>query len=134
MTVPICYRPHGRRTSLSDQGSAEPLFVLPVVFVMVLAVVQAGVWAHAQHRAQAVASQTLAAARAFDGTTAVAYEQAEHAQEQLGGGVLQRLDVKVECTGQVARVKVTGRAASMLPGVGVPVSSEASGPVEHLAP
>ncbi|RKS04971.1 TadE-like protein [Nocardiopsis sp. Huas11] len=127
---------HARKwlTARSDQGSAEVLFVLPVVFVMVLAVVQAGVWAHAQHRAQAVASQTLAAARAFDGTAAGAYERAEQARDQLGGGVLQGAQVEVQRTGQRARVRVTGQAVSLLPGVVVPVTYEAAGPVERLTP
>jgi hypothetical protein len=105
-----------------------------VVFVMVLAVVQAGVWAHAQHRAQAIASQALAAARAFDSTAAGAYERSELAQQQLGGGVLQGVQVDVDRGGDLARVRVTGRAVSLLPGVAVPVSSEVSGPVERLTP
>ncbi|WP_159944926.1 hypothetical protein [Nocardiopsis sp. FR6] len=105
-----------------------------MLFMMVLAVVQAGMWAHAQHRAQAVASQALAAARAFDGTTAVAYERAEQAQDQLGRGVLRAVKVDVDRGTDQARVRVTGHAVSLLPGVGLPVSSEVSGPVERLAP
>ncbi|MEV2279424.1 TadE/TadG family type IV pilus assembly protein [Nocardiopsis sp. NPDC049922] len=118
----------------SDRGSAEPLFILPIVFVMVVGVVQVGVWAHAQHRAQAIASQTLAAARAYDGSTALARERAEQAQTQLGGRVLRRVEVEVDRTVEAARVQVTARSASLLPGVGLPVSSEMSGPVEHLTP
>ncbi|WDZ90570.1 TadE family protein [Nocardiopsis sp. HUAS JQ3] len=117
-----------------DRGSAELLFILPLVFVMVLGVVQAGVWAHAQHRAQTVASQTLAAARAFDGTTASAYARAEQAQDQLGGGILHQVEIEVDRTVELARVRVRGQVVSLLPGVKVPVSSEVSGPVERLTP
>ncbi|MEE2038929.1 hypothetical protein Q8791_17055 [Nocardiopsis sp. CT-R113] len=110
------------------------MFILPITFVMVLAVVQVGLWAHAQHRAQAIASQTLAAARAFDGTTAGANERAEQAQEQLGGGVLRTMEVDIDRSAYLARVRVTGKAVSLLPGMGVPVASEMFGPVERLVP
>ncbi|WP_075926992.1 TadE/TadG family type IV pilus assembly protein [Nocardiopsis sp. CNR-923] len=122
------------RERQDDRGSAEPLFILPIVFVMVLAVAQVGVWAHAQHRAQAIASQTLAAARSFDGSTALARERAEHAQTQLGGGMLRRVEVEVDRTVQAARVRVRGQVVSLLPGVDLPVASEMSGPVERLTP
>ena len=120
--------------SRSDRGSAESLFILPVLFVLVLAVVQVGLWAHAQHRAQTVASQALSAARAFDGTTAAAYERAEQAHDQLGGNVLRQVRVEAERGSEQARVRVDGQAPSLLPGARVPVSSQVSGPVEHLAP
>ncbi|MCY9785177.1 pilus assembly protein [Nocardiopsis sp. EMB25] len=127
-------RRYQRWGSRSDRGSAEPLFILPIVFVMVVGVAQVGVWAHAQHRAQAIAAQTLAAARAFDGSTALAHERAEQAQTQLGGGMLRRVEVEVERTVDLASVQVTARSASLLPGVGLPVASELSGPVERLTP
>ncbi|WP_306369674.1 TadE/TadG family type IV pilus assembly protein [Nocardiopsis sp. CC223A] len=117
-----------------DRGSAEPLFVLPLVFVMVLAVAQVGLWAHAQHRVQVIAAQALAAARSFDGTVHQAREQAARAEEQLGGGILQGTEVEVERRPEAARVRVSGRAVSLVPGVGVPVSSEVTGPVERLVP
>ncbi|WP_373295724.1 TadE/TadG family type IV pilus assembly protein [Nocardiopsis kunsanensis] len=121
-------------TRRGDRGSAEPLFILPVVFVMVLGVVQVGVWAHAQHRVQAVASQTLASARALNGSTALAYQRAEQAQEQLGGAMLQRVEVDVTREPEQARVLVRAQAVSVVPGATLPVSMRVSGPIEHLAP
>ncbi|MEU3214189.1 TadE/TadG family type IV pilus assembly protein [Nocardiopsis alba] len=136
MTHSVHLRPRPCRWwgSRSDQGSAEALFVLPLAFVMVLSVVQVGLWAHAQHRAQTVAAQALSAARAFDGTTAAAYERAEQAHDQLGGNVLREVQVEAERGPEQARVRVSGQAPSLLPGARVPVSSQVSGPVEHLAP
>lgn len=122
------------RRSDDDRGSAEPLFVLPIVFAMVLAVAQAGVWAHAQHRTQAIASQALASARAFDGSAEAARERAEQAREHLGGGVLHRVEVEVDRTTDLARVRVAARTVGLVPGTGLPVSAEMSGPVERLAP
>ncbi|WP_436888475.1 TadE/TadG family type IV pilus assembly protein [Nocardiopsis dassonvillei] len=101
---------------------------------MVLAVAQVGVWAHAQHRTQAIASQTLVAARAFDGSAASAHGRAEQAREQLGGGMLHRMEVEVDRTADLARVRVAARTVSLVPGTGLPVSAEMSGPVERLAP
>nr|WP_272980748.1 hypothetical protein [Nocardiopsis kunsanensis] len=104
------------------------------MFVMVLGVVQVGVWAHAQHRVQAVASQTLASARALNGSTALAYQRAEQAQEQLGGAMLQRVEVDVTREPEQARVLVRAQAVSVVPGATLPVSMRVSGPIEHLAP
>lgn len=122
------------RSTDRDRGSAEPLFILPMVLVMLLGVIQVGVWAHAQHRAQTIASQALAAARAYDGSTASAHEQAEQARQQLGGHMLRQVDVHVGRGTNQAWVRVEARAVSLVPGVGVPVVSEVSGPVERLVP
>ncbi|OKI21362.1 hypothetical protein A6A08_21210 [Nocardiopsis sp. TSRI0078] len=105
-----------------------------MVFVMLLGVIQVGVWAHAQHRVQVISSQALATARAYDGSAAAAYEQAEQAREQLGGGVLHQVDVRIDRGAAHARVRVGARAVSLLPGAGLPVASEVSGPVERLTP
>lgn len=134
MTASVSGRSRRSWRAREDRGSAEPLFVLPLIFVMILGVVQTGMWAHAQHRAQAIASQTLASARAFGGTTASACARAEQAQEQLGGGALHQVEVEVDRTVELARVRVRGQGMSLLPGVKVPVTSEMSGPVERLAP
>ncbi|WP_236567996.1 TadE family protein [Nocardiopsis sp. FR6] len=131
---PASHRSSRRRTGHDDQGSAEPLFILPLVFVMLLGVIQVGMWAHAQHRVQAVSSQALATARAYDGSVAEAHEQAEQAREQLGGGMLRQVDVRVDRGAAHARVRVGARAVSLLPGTGLPVASEVSGPVERLTP
>lgn len=133
MSTPVRRRP-GPRSSGSDRGSAEPLFILPLVFVMLLGVVQTGLWAHAQHRAQAIASQALAAARAYEGSAVSAYEQAGQAREQLGGGMLRQTEVDVRRGAAQARVRVEAQMVSLLPGVSLPVVSEVSGPVERFAP
>lgn len=105
-----------------------------MVFVMVLGVVQVGVWAHAQHRVQAVASQTLASARALNGSTALAHQRAEQAQEQLGGAMLRQVEVDVTREPDQARVLVRAQAVSVVPGSTLPVSTQVSGPIEHLTP
>lgn len=134
MNVPALRRDARKRVESSDRGSAEPLFILPLVFVMLLGVVQVGLWAHAQHRAQAIASQALAAVRAYDGSAASAYEQTAQAREQLGGGVLHQFDVRINRGTERAQVRVRARTVSLLPGGGLPVVSEVSGPVERLVP
>nr|WP_273474196.1 TadE/TadG family type IV pilus assembly protein [Nocardiopsis sinuspersici] len=107
---------------------------MPIVFAMLLGVVQVGLWAHAQHRAQAIASQALAAARTYDGSTALAYDRAEQAQDQLGGGMLHQVDVQVDRGAERTRVRVEAQVVSLLPGAGLPVAAELSGPVERLTP
>lgn len=115
-----------------DRASADVLFVLPIVFVMVLGVVQTGMWAHAQHRAQTIAAQALSTARAHDGSAEAARGRAEQAREQLGGDLLHQVRVEVDRDATRARVQVRAQTFSLLSGWSLPVHAQVSGPVEHL--
>jgi Flp pilus assembly protein TadG len=113
----------------------EVTLATPLLLLLLLLVVQFGVWWHATHVAQAGADQALAAARAHDGTPGAGQGQAPTVLDQLAGDVLlhPRVDVNavtVDGRPQV-RVEVAGTAATVVPGFALPVRVVAQGPVER---
>ena len=121
----------------SDRGSAtaETVIVVPLAFLVLMTVVQFGVWAHATHIAHAAATTGLAAARADGRTAAAGQREATGLLATLGGGGL--LDDPVIVTTREpdrATVRVEGTAASVVPGLRLPVRVEVSGPVDRFVP
>ncbi|WP_017623442.1 TadE family protein [Nocardiopsis chromatogenes] len=117
-----------------DAGSTELVMVLPIAFTMLLAVFQLGLWAHAQHRAEAIAERAMAAARAHDATAGTGTRAGEEAAAQLKGGILHDPMVSVARGGGQARASVTGTTYGLIPGWTPAVRALRSGPVERLTP
>ena len=113
-----------------DRGSADLAISLAVCFFLLMLIVQVGTWAHAQHRAQAIAEQTLSALRAADATTATGTARAEQATTDLGGELLRHTTVEVERGTATARVEVQAVVRGPIPGWAPPVHAELSAPVE----
>ncbi|MDA2809917.1 TadE/TadG family type IV pilus assembly protein [Nocardiopsis sp. RSe5-2] len=116
----------------SDRGSAELAVATPLLLLLLLLVIQAGLVAHASQVAQSIATTALAEARAVDATDADGQAAGEHAGEQLGGRLLRGLNVEVHRDDEAARVVVTAQVPSVLPGLTWPIRHESSGPVERF--
>lgn len=110
--------------------SVELVVATPLLLLLLLAAVQAGVWWHAVHVAESVAAHALAAARVEGGTAAGGRAAGERVLAQLAGPLLAGADVEVERTPDTARVVVTGTAPVVIPGVALPVRAGASGATE----
>lgn len=113
--------------------AVEAAVVVPAALLLILVLVQAGVYWHAYHVAHATADVALAAARA-DGATA---EQAHTVgtgflDQRGGGGLLADPQITVERTDAQATVRVEGSAGTVIPGLSIPVSVELTGPVERF--
>ncbi|WP_433697044.1 TadE family protein [Nocardiopsis sp. CA-288880] len=121
-----------RLAGRGDRGSADVLFAVPLMFAMLLGILQYGMWTHAHHRAQAVATEALAAGRAFDGSERQGRERGHAMVHDLGGAVLQDVRVRVERRAGTTRATVTGTAVSLVPGWYPPVETTLSGPTEHV--
>lgn len=121
-----------RRGRGRDDGSVsvELVVAAPLLLVLLLAAVQAGVWWHATHIAESVAAHALAAARVQDGTDDTGRAAGDRALAQLAGQVLTGATVAVTRDPQDARVEVTGTAMTVIPGLALPVRAAASGPTE----
>ncbi|GAA4956756.1 hypothetical protein GCM10023224_48250 [Streptomonospora halophila] len=113
-----------------DRGSVELAVATPLMLVLVLLVVQAAVWAHADHVAATVARRGLEAARAVEGDGAQA--QAEAAADSLGGTLLTHRSVVVERGPENVRVVVAAEVPSLIPGMTWPVRHELTGPAERF--
>ena len=124
------------RRPVGDEGSvsAKLAVATPLLLLMILAVLQAGLWSHATHIAQAAAVQGLGDLRAETGTEASACAQTRLLLDQLGHGPLTVTDVACTRTADTAVVEVHGTAAAVFPLATIPVRARASGPVERFVP
>jgi len=79
-----------RRRLAGDRGagSAEIVVATPLLMLLILLVIQFGIWAHATHVAQATAEEALAAARVQGGTAAAGQARARQVLGQIGGAIL----------------------------------------------
>lgn len=111
-------------------GTLEVAVLFPVVLLIVMAILQTGLWYHGRSVALAAAQEGVAAGRAELSSVGHAHEAAAAFAEKVGA----LDDVSVSTTGSSAtriRVTVTGRVPSLIPGVPIAVSQEASGAVER---
>jgi hypothetical protein len=111
----------------------ELVIATPLLALLLLLVVQFGVWAHAQHIAQAAANEALQVARAYHSSAAAGDAQAGELLDQAGGSILTDRSVSVTRTATTVMVTITGRAATVVPGLRAPVRISVTGPVERVA-
>ncbi len=104
----------------------------PFVMVLILLVVQFGVWQHAGHVAEVIAAEALAAARVHAGTAGAGQAKASSLLSQLGRSVLRSPEVSVSRTADAARVEISGVAQPVLPFLKLPVHSVAYGQTERF--
>ncbi|HUY67173.1 MAG TPA: TadE family protein [Acidimicrobiales bacterium] len=129
-----------------DRGSVvvEALLVVPVMMLILLAVVQFALWAHAAQVAQLAASEGDRVARS-PGTspgagTAVGTAAAVAAGVNRARYVMEGPGSDLESAGAFAstlpgdrvRISVTGTALPILPGLSLPVSATVVGPVQEF--
>lgn len=121
-----------RRALRGDSGAAtvELVVATPLLLLMLMVIVQFALWSHAEHVAQAAASQALAAARVDGGTTAAGAGQARRLLADLAGGPLENPDVDVARSATAVTVRISGTATAVVPFLKLPVRAEAAGPVE----
>jgi Flp pilus assembly protein TadG len=124
----------GGRRGARDQGAAttELVIATPLLGLLLMLVVQFGVWAHAQHIAQAAANEALQVARAYQSSAAAGTAQGQAILDQTGGSVLTDRSVSVTRTPTTVTVTVTGHATSVVPGFSPTVRVTVSGPVERV--
>ena len=119
-----------------ERGAAtlELVVLFPALLLLVLTIVQAGLFFYARTLALAAAQEGVRAGRA---QSAEPRRGVKQAHEFLAATAEHTLyDVAVSAAGSSpaqVRIQVTGRAPSVLPGVpGLPVSQEARGPRERF--
>ncbi|RAG86213.1 pilus assembly protein [Streptacidiphilus pinicola] len=126
--------PSAEDTSLADEGSATVETALAMVLLMLLlmGIVQFALVEHASHIAKAAAANALAQAQTEDGTAADGNGAGAQALAQLGGDVLQHARLTVVRTSDQVTAVVHGQVLSVFPGLHLPVTAHAAGPVERV--
>lgn len=115
-----------------DRGDATTQLVLltPVLLVVLMAIVQLGLWLHAANLATATADRAVAAAAPL-GSTAAAGVDAGVAFAAEAGAALDGPPV-VDRTGTTVRVTVRVRLPRLVPGVPRTVTRQVAAPVERF--
>lgn len=122
------------RRGAGDAGAVttELVIATPLLGLLLMLVVQFGVWAHAQHIAQAAANEALQAARAYQSSAAAGTVQGEAILDQTAGSILTDASVSVTRTATTVTVTVVGQAATVVPGLRPSVRVTVSGPAERV--
>ncbi len=113
--------------------TAETVIVLPALLLIILAIVQGGLWYHGTNLVQASAVNAYEAARLYDGTTADGVN-AGTATAEKAGGMLTNVNVNVDRTATEVTATVTAVTPGLIPGVNTTVTKTVTGPVERWVP
>ena len=125
-------RQRSRRADQSGVATTELVIAAPVLFAMLLFIISFGVVYHANHVALAAAEEGARAARARSGSQAAGQARAERFLRDLGGRLIRDPRVSASRTLDTARVEVTGRVDTPLPGLVVRIRQASEGPVERF--
>jgi Flp pilus assembly protein TadG len=113
----------------------ELVITMPALLLLVLLIMQFGIWAHAQHVALAAARDGAEAARAYGASEAAGHDRVATSLDRLGPTILRDPRIEVTRTAQEVTVTVTAHAPSILGGLlTFGVKEQARGPVERFIP
>lgn len=124
--------PVDRSRDSHEAGSSttELVLLMPVVLLLIMLIVQFGLWLHAQQIAAAAAQEGLVAAQAEFGTSAAGRDRATSFLTEAGG--LRQIRVESERDATSVRVEVAGVTPAVIPGMALAVGAVAQGPVERF--
>jgi Flp pilus assembly protein TadG len=116
-----------------DAGAAtvELVIAMPLLLLIVMLVIQAGVWMHATHIAQAAATRAASTAAAYQSSAGAGQSAGGDTLAAIGSGVLKGPQVSVTRTATEVRVHISGTASTVVPGIRWRVSTEVVRPVER---
>jgi Flp pilus assembly protein TadG len=125
------------RALLRERGSAtlEIAILGPALLLTVFVVVQVSMWAYARSLALAAAQEGASAAAAYGATPGDGAARARAVLRDSAGDSIGEVGVASGRDAATARVEVTGRSLSVLPGVpGIRVVQSAEAPRERFVP
>ncbi|OIV35450.1 hypothetical protein BIV57_21515 [Mangrovactinospora gilvigrisea] len=106
--------------------------LFPVVLMLVLLVVQAGLWWYARQTALTAAREGSEAARMYGATPAAGAARARSVLDRLSTGLSDKQVSTAGSDGQDVRISVSVRAVSLVPGVpGKKLTQQVVAPVER---
>jgi Flp pilus assembly protein TadG len=120
-----------RRGERGD-ASVEIVIAVPVLLLMIMLVIQAGLWFHGSQLAEAAAQEGVQAGRASNGSTAVAERRAREFLGRLSPTVAATAQVSASRGPEVTRVEVTGQVQQVVPGLDLTVAGSAEAPTERF--
>ena len=124
--------PDSRPRGQSGIATTEAVLVTPVLLLLVMLVIQFGLWFHAQHVAQAAAEEGARAARSASGSASAGQERSEAFLDQAGPTIITDRVVTASRTADIVTVQVHGRSLNVVPGIALPINATATSPVERF--
>jgi Flp pilus assembly protein TadG len=111
-------------------STTELVLLMPVVLLLVMLVVQFGLWMHARQVVLSAAQEALSVAQQLDATSDAGRSRAEEFLAQAGG--VRDAAVVVDREATSATASVTGTTPAVVPGLSLGVSAIVQGPVERF--
>lgn len=117
-----------------EEGDAvtEMVILVPVLLLLIMAIVQFGLWYHAEHVAQAVAQEGVRAARAEGARPEDGQIRAEEFLAATGASIIDQPVIAVARDAEQASVRVSGTAVAVIPGLHLEVHGQAVSPTEEF--
>jgi len=118
----------------SERGDAtvEAVLAVPVLLLLVLLVIQFGLYYHAAHTAEAAAQEGARAARVDGGSAVDGKTRARTFMAAAAPTLVRDVTVTATRNADTARVEVHGVVHAIVPGVRLSVQAEAESPVERF--
>ena len=118
-----------------ERGEAvtETVLLVPVLILLIMVVIQFGLWYHAQHVVQAAAQEGARAARSEGATGEEGADRASAFLARVGSRVVESPDVQAERLADSVTVRVEGHAPAVVPGLQLAVRASASSPTEEFS-
>jgi Flp pilus assembly protein TadG len=122
------------RAARRDRGSSsvEVVVLMPLVFLLLFAMVQGGLWFHARAVALGAAQEGARVAAAESSSAGAGITAAASFIADAGSGVVLDPAVTGSRSTTTATVTVTGRAQSLVPFLSPSVAQSASFPTERI--
>jgi hypothetical protein len=119
-------------TLSDDTGSAtvQMVICLALVVFVIMLIIQAGAFFHAQQVAKIAADRAVAVARTEYGTAGFGQAQAEHVLQVVGDGSLRNPHVSVTRAAGQVRVTISAGAPHFVPFWPAMVHAASAGPIE----
>jgi Flp pilus assembly protein TadG len=120
------------RPSNGERGSVtiEAVILMPLLFLMIFAIVQAGLYYHAQSTARSIANGAVQVTRVEGGTEAAGRADAVARLDSVGTELISNRNIAVDRGPEQSTVTITGRAPSII-GIPLTVRQTATGPTER---
>lgn len=122
------------RATPRDRGSSsvEVVVLLPLVFLLLFAMVQGGLWFHARAVALGAATEGARVAAAESSSAGAGISAASSFIADAGSGVIINPAVTGSRSATTATVTVTGQSQSLVPFLNPSVAQSASFPTERI--
>ena len=119
-----------------ERGDAtvEAVLAVPVLLLLIMLVIQFGLYYHASHTAEAAAQEGVRVARAERASATDGQRRAEDFMADAAPTLVDDVTVVATRDADVARVDVRGTVHSIVPGLNLTIHAEAQSPVERFRP